>query len=75
MKPKKQLTGKDLLLDRQKRIEAGKIWQVYPDKETENILFEGSQSACRTFIKSNSVSRDYKKGKIRLAKIIFEIQP
>lgn len=30
-------------------IEAGKIWQVYPNAEPDNILFEGSKTACQQF--------------------------
>ncbi len=49
----------------------GKIWHVYPNGEMNNILFEGSETAARKYIRQK-YSRDYKKGYIRLAKVIWE---
>lgn len=58
---------------RQQKIEAGKIWQIYPDVNGNDILFEGSETQCR-----KEIRRKYKKqnqaGTIRLAKLIWETE-
>lgn len=58
-------------MNRQQLIERGKIWQVYPDGEPDNILFEGNKTAAKNYI-SKYHYRQYKKGIIRLAQIIWE---
>lgn len=58
-------------MTREQKIEAGKIWQVYPDKDHGNVLFEGSHSKCKTYIAENC-PRAYKKGEIRIGKLIYE---
>lgn len=57
---------------RQSMIDAGKIWQVYPCSDSENILFEGSKTKCLSYIKEKFGMRAYKNGQIRLAKVIWE---
>lgn len=57
---------------RELAIENGKVWQVYPEGEVDNILFEGTRSKCKTYIAQNC-PQSYKRGEIRLAKVIFEI--
>ena len=59
-------------MDRQKLIEAGKIWQVYTDNEHDNILFEGNKTKCREYIRIHYGMRQWRIGKIRLGKLIFE---
>jgi len=56
---------------RQLKIDAGKIWQVYPDKDLDNTLYEGSRSKCKLYIAQNC-PRAYKAGEIRLGKVIYE---
>lgn len=52
-------------------IEAGKIFQVYPDNEKDDILFEGSRRQCNNFVRINCPNA-YLKGKIRIGKLIYE---
>ncbi len=56
---------------RQTKIDAGKIWQVYPDKDPDNVLFEGSRSKCKLYIAQNCPEA-YKAGQIRMGKLIWE---
>jgi len=53
-------------------IEQGKIYQVYPDDDKENILYEGTRAKCLDFIKAFGFQYRYKKGLIRIAKLIYE---
>lgn len=57
---------------RQNMIAAGKLWQVYPDLDRENILFEGPKTKCLDYIKVKFSMKAYKNGQIRLAKVIWE---
>lgn len=57
---------------RQNLINAGKVWQVYRDKDAENILFEGLKTKCLSYIRENFGMRSYTNGRIRLAKVIWE---
>lgn len=58
--------------DRQVLIGKGKIWQVYNDGESDFTLFEGTKTQCQNFIRVNNLGYYYKKGKIRLGKLIYE---
>jgi hypothetical protein len=60
---------------RQELIAAGKIWQVYPDGQPENILHEGNKTSCNTYIRDHGLQRAIKTGKTRLAQILWEGQP
>lgn len=57
---------------RQSKIDAGKVWRVYPNNDLDNILFEGSETACRRFINANCKVQ-YKYGSVRLGKVIYEL--
>lgn len=59
-------------MTRAQKIEARKLWLVYPDKQDDKILFEGSRTACLKFIREKFGMRQYKHGTIRLAQLIFE---
>jgi len=56
---------------RQNKINKGKIWQVYPDGQIDNVLFDGSHSKCKLYISENC-PKAYKKGEIRIGKLIYE---
>jgi hypothetical protein len=58
--------------DRQQLIDSGKVWQVYPEGQTENILFEGTKTACKEYLSKHNLNRSYKKGLTRLAQVIWE---
>lgn len=60
-------------MNRSERIEKGLIWQVYEDATPEVIVFEGTKTACQNFIKLHGLQRQYKRGVIRLAKLILEL--
>lgn len=57
---------------RQQLIEEGKLWQVYPDKDKDKILFEGTKSKCMDYITIHCKA-EYKRGTIRLGKLILEL--
>jgi hypothetical protein len=57
---------------RQDLINEGKIWQVYPDGNNENIIFEGTKSACFKYLRDNKQMRQYKCGEIRVGRLIWE---
>lgn len=59
-------------MKRQQLIDKGKVWQVYPDSNPDNILFEGTITQCRKYIVDNNLMRDIKKGTTRLGKLIYE---
>lgn len=59
-------------MTRQQKIAKGKLWQVYPDKDYDNILHEGSRTSCFAYLKANKQFRDYKSGAIRLSKVVWE---
>jgi len=50
---------------RQRQIDGGRIWQVFIDPD--NILFEGSKTKCKSFIKNSGLVG------LRLAKLIMEL--
>lgn len=56
---------------RQKLIEQGKLWQVYPEGDSDNILFEGSRTACMKYIRQNCPNA-WRKNEVRLGKVIRE---
>lgn len=60
-------------MTRDKKIASGKVWQVYPNKDLDNVLFEGSRTACQKFIRANCRSA-WRIGAIRLGKLIYEPQ-
>jgi hypothetical protein len=53
-------------------IDAGKVWQVYNASDPDNILFEGVKTHCQNFIRINNLTRSYKRGEIRMGKLIYE---
>lgn len=59
-------------MTREQLVSKGKIWQVYPDGEPDNVLFEGCETKCKKYIKDNYGLKNYTNGKIRLAKVIWE---
>lgn len=59
------------LVDREKLIDAGKVWQVYDKTTPDNVLFEGSKSACEKWA-NNNFPVQYKYGTIRIGKLIYE---
>ena len=62
-------TSKEL---RQKLIDAGKIWQVYNDREPDYILFEGCKTKSLDHVRVNYDMRSYNSGVIRIAQLIYE---
>ncbi len=59
-------------MTRQELIDKGKVWQVHPDGNVDCIFFEGTKTQCRNYIKDKNMKRMYKKGEIRLGKLIWE---
>jgi hypothetical protein len=59
-------------MNRQQLIDKGKIWQIYHDGKPDTILCEGNKTKCQNFLRINSLLGEYKKGRIRLAKLIYE---
>lgn len=59
-------------MTRLEKISAGKIWHVYPDSDPEKIMFEGSETACRAYLKAKRLTREFKRGIIRIGKVIWE---
>lgn len=58
-------------MTRHQLIDKGKIWVVnLPNNPS--ILFEGVKTKCVKYIKENYGMRYFKKGLIRLSKIIYE---
>lgn len=53
--------------EREEKIKQGKIWRVYPDADPDNILFEGSRSACLKFLKTQS-----NRAELRFGKLLWE---
>ena len=62
------------MLTRQQFIDRGKVWTVYPDCCPEKVEFEGSKTAAMAYIRQQHGMRAYKTGKVRLARLIFEIE-
>ena len=58
-------------MTREHKINSGKLWQVYPDGLPDDVLFEGSKTACMGYIKQHFLMQ-YRKGLVRLGKIIWE---
>ena len=58
---------------REELIDAGRIWQVSPDNDGDNVLHEcGSRSACMKWLRENKMMRQYKTGTIRIGRVIWE---
>jgi len=57
------------------KIKAGKIYQVYPDIDPDSIMFEGSKTACMTYIRKTCGMWGYKRGKIRVGQLLWENGP
>lgn len=57
---------------RAEKIKAGKIWQVSPDGKPDEILYEGSKTACFAFVRDHYGMRAYKRGTIRIGQLIWE---
>lgn len=53
-------------------IDAGEIWQVYPSFNSEEIYFEGNKTACKAYLKEKNLLKSYKKGGVRMGKVIWE---
>lgn len=57
-------------------IDAGKVWTVsntITGTDTEVVLFETySRARCLAYLKVHNLTRQYKAGKIRIGKIIWE---
>lgn len=58
-------------MTREQKIDAGKIWQVYNKLSPDDVLFEGSKSACIKWAK-NTLPVQYKYGTIVIGKLIYE---
>jgi len=58
-------------MTRQQKIDKGLIWQVYPDGNIDSVLFEGTKTDCRRYIRVNCPAA-YKNGDIRIGKLIYE---
>ena len=56
-------------------INAGKIYQVYSDENPDNIYFEGNKTACLKYIKETFGMKMWRKGRVRIGKIIWENGP
>lgn len=59
-------------MTRQDKINSGKLWQVYYSSKPDDILFEGSRSKCLTWLRQHDFWRLYKRGTIRIGKLIWE---
>ncbi len=62
-------------MTREQKIQKGKIWQVYWDKNSDNIIFEDCKTRCFEFVKRTFGMRQYKGGKIRVGQLIWEKEP
>ena len=60
------------MISRQDKINKGKLWQVYPDNDADEIMCEGSKSFCMKYIKENGLMRQYKRGAYRVGKLLWE---
>lgn len=61
-------------MTRTQQIDKGHIWQVHLDGN-DDVIFEGGKTACLTFIRTKYGMRQYKKGTVRLCKVIYEPEP
>lgn len=59
-------------MTRAEKIAKGKIWQINMDSTPDIIIFEGSHSACWEYLRINHLTSKYKRGTVRLAKLIWE---
>lgn len=59
------------MMTRQQQIDKGKIWQVHFDGK-EEVLFEGTKTACMRYLREKGWISDYKRGRVRLGKVIWE---
>jgi hypothetical protein len=57
---------------REQLILEGKIWQCYRDASPDTILFEGSKTACKNFMKIPSFCNARGKDKVILGKLLWE---
>lgn len=57
---------------RAEKVKAGKIWQVYFDAKPDEILFEGSRTACQKFCRDHDYEQWRKKGIIRIGQLISD---
>ena len=58
-------------MTRTDKIKHGKLWQVHYD-ESDDVLFEGTRTACFKFLKEKRWMHRYKIGEIRVGEVIFE---
>lgn len=54
------------------RVRAGLVWQLYPDSNPDKLLFEGTRNACLAELQTRGLMREYRRGTIRLGKLIWE---
>lgn len=59
---------------RSQLIHAGKVWQVYLAASPDDVLHEGSKTACIAFIRQKFGIGAYRRGTVRIGKLIFEIE-
>jgi hypothetical protein len=59
-------------MTRDEKIKFGLIHQVYPDSDPEKIMFEGSETACRGYVKAKRLTREVKTGIVRIGQVIWE---
>jgi hypothetical protein len=61
-------------MTRQEKIKQGKIWQVWRKNDSDNVLFEGSRTACIKYLKEQGLYRLWKRGKadVSLGELISE---
>jgi hypothetical protein len=48
------------------------LWQVYRDAAPEVVLCEGSKAACWRYITEHHLRRDWRRGEVRLGRVIWE---
>lgn len=63
------------LTEREKRINEGKVWQVYPSGDPDNTLYEaGSRAACHTYLRKKGLTAKYNSGAMRVGQVIWEAE-
>jgi hypothetical protein len=60
------------MMTRAEKIKAGKIWQIYPDTDPDDVLFEGSKTAAIKFAREHIGPRWRRNSKTRLGRLIWE---
>ena len=57
---------------RQRLIDRGKLWQVYPDGSPDDVLFEGNKTQCKQYIWQEQLQGQWRRGSIRMGQVIWE---